>query len=227
MVLAIKNRLVQHDVWCFPLANQPQQIMYLKSLPNNLSAIVLAAGQSRRMAPQNKLLLPFRGKPIIQFILDEILPLNFTEILVVIGFEENKIRQILHDYPVRFIFNSDYEKGMSTSIKAGLSQARPNVDGFMIFLGDMPRIDRKVLKNQIKCFYKDPNHSIVVPVVRNRRGNPVIFARKYRNELLGLTGDSGARSVIEKFPERVTEVEIQNERLLMDIDTWQDYENQA
>lgn len=189
-----------------------------ESSPNNLSAIVLAAGQSRRMAPQNKLLLPFRGKTVIQTVLDAIVPLGFVEILVVTGFEKNRIEEALRDYRVRLVFNADHEQGMATSIAAGISEARTNSDGFMIFLGDMPWIEQEVLRRQIQTFYGSPEESIVVSVFEKRRGNPVIFAQKYRNELLKLRGDRGARSVMERYPEKVIEVPVRDERALNDLD---------
>ncbi len=199
--------------------------MTQKSPHNNLSAIVLAAGHSGRMFPENKLLLPYRGKTIVQTVLDEIVPLNFTEILVVTGFEEKKIRETLQDYPVRFIYNPDYAKGMAASIKAGILEAKSTVDGYMIFLGDMPWIDQNVIKIQIQSFYSKSQSAIVVPAFQKRRGNPVIFARKYKNDLTGLTRESGARPVVEKFEDQVIEVQTKSERLLFDIDTWEDYEN--
>jgi molybdenum cofactor cytidylyltransferase len=198
--------------------------MNQKVLQNNLSAIILAAGQSGRMAPENKLLLPFPQKTIIQKVLDEIVPLNFTQILVVIGFEKDKLMEVLKDYPARFYFNPYYNRGMSTSIQVGISQTKPDIDGYMIFLGDMPWIDQNLLKTLIQTFYTGPESAIVVPAFKKRQGNPVIFSKKYKKELLSLKGDRGARSVIKKFPDRIIEVQIQNERLLLDIDTWEDFE---
>lgn len=198
--------------------------MNQKLLQNNLSAIVLAAGQSGRMAPENKLLLPFPKKTIIQRVLDEIVPLNFIQILVVLGFEKDKLMEVLKDYPARFYYNPNYKRGMSSSIQVGISQTKPNVDGYMIFLGDMPWIDQNLLKTLIQTFYTKPKTTIVVPAFQKRQGNPVIFSKKYKKDLLSLKGDRGARSVIKKFQDQVIEVQIQNERLLLDIDTWEDFE---
>lgn len=199
--------------------------MNQKSSPNNLSAIILAAGQSQRTFPKNKLLLPYRGKTIIQTVLDKITPLNFAEILVVVGFEQNKMKKALQNFPLRFVHNPNYESGMATSIGVGISQSQPYVDGYMILLGDMPWIDQTVLKNLIRSFYTNPASAIVAPSFQKRRGNPVIFSKKYRDDLLSLSGDSGARPVMQKFQDQVIEVQVENERLLMDIDTLEDYEN--
>lgn len=199
--------------------------MNQKSTTNNLSAIVLAAGKSGRMAPENKLLLPFRKETVIQSVMNEIIPLNFIQILVVTGFKRDKLMELLRDYPVRFYYNPDYEEGMSTSIQVGISRTKSDVDGYIIFLGDMPWIDQSMLKTLINSFYRNPSEAIVVPVFQERKGNPVIFAKKYKKELLSLKGDHGARSIIEKFQDQVIEVQILSERLLLDIDTWEDYEN--
>jgi molybdenum cofactor cytidylyltransferase len=195
-----------------------------KSHPNNLSAIILAAGQSQRTAPENKLLLPFGSKTIIQTVLDKIRLLKFTEILVVTGYEESEVKETLRNYRVQFVHSYDYEKGMAASIKIAISRANSNVDGYMILLGDMPWIDQTVLKNLIRSFYTQPESAIVVPSFRKRQGNPVIFSKKYKKELLALEGDQGARSIIEEFKNQVIEVQVENERLLLDIDTWKDYE---
>ena len=192
---------------------------------NNLSAIILAAGQSGRMAPENKLLLPFQRKTIIQCVMNEIIPSNFQQILVVIGFEKDRLIQILRDYPARFYYNPDYEQGMSTSIRVGVSQTKPDVDGYAIFLGDMPWIDQSMLKTLIQSFYTRPEAAIVFPAFGKRQGNPVIFSKKYKKELLSLKGDRGGRSIIKRFSDQIIEVQIKNERLLLDIDTWEDYEN--
>jgi molybdenum cofactor cytidylyltransferase len=199
--------------------------MSQKKFPNNLSAIVLAAGQSRRMSPENKLLLPFQSKTIIQKVLDNVVSLAFTQILVVMGFEKDRLIEVLQDYPARFYYNPDYKRGMSTSIQVGISQTKPDVDGFMIFLGDMPWINQNMLKTLIQAFYTKPASAIVVPAFQERQGNPVIFSQEYKKELLSLKGNYGARSVVKKFQDQVIEVQLPNERLLLDIDTWEDYEN--
>jgi len=199
--------------------------MNQKTPSNNLSAIVLAAGKSARIAPENKLLLPVQGKTIIQKVVEEIIPLKFPEVLVITGFEQDKIKKALQDYPVRLIRNPDYEQGMSASIRLGMLKAKSDIDGYMIFLADMPWIDQNTLKTLIRFFYTNPESTIVVPVFQKRRGNPVIFSKKYENDLLSLDGDSGARPIIKKFQDQVIEVPIPSERLLLDIDTWEDYEN--
>ena len=178
-----------------------------------------------RTSPANKLLLPFQGKTIIQTVVDEIIPLNFAEILLITGHEEDKVIAALQGYEVRFVYNVNHALGIATSIKAGIAKSKPEVDGYMIVLGDMPWIDQTALKSLVRSFYAEPDSAIVVPVHDKRRGNPVIFARKYRNQLSKLDGDNGARSIINKFGPQVIEVQIKNERLLMDIDTWEDYEN--
>jgi molybdenum cofactor cytidylyltransferase len=199
--------------------------MNQKSPRINLSAIILAAGKSVRTSPTNKLLLPFRRKDIIRIVADGIMSINFKDVLVVTGFEEDRIRTALQGYPVRFIHNADFDEGMGVSIRTGVTHSRPETDGYMIVLGDMPWIDRTVLKIMIQSFYTNPDSAVVVPVYKSRRGNPVIFSRKYRDNLSKLSGDSGARSVIQEFENQVIEVPAKNERLLMDIDTVKDYEN--
>lgn len=155
--------------------------------------------------------------------MDKIIPLNFEEILVVIGHEKSRMRKALQDYQVQFVYNPDYKQGMATSIVAGVSEAGSTTDGYIIFLGDMPWIDPVVLEIQIKTFYDNPKSAIVVPVFQQRRGNPVIFAKTYRKDLLRLSGDNGARVIVEKFEDQVIEISIDREQQLKDVDGWEDY----
>ena len=103
-----------------------------------ITAIVLAAGLSKRMGKANKMLLPYKGKPVIAVTVDNIVAAGVSDIVVVTGFEQEKIQEVLNTRPVRIMSNPDYEKGMTTSIQKGIAHAKGN--GYMICLGDMIHI---------------------------------------------------------------------------------------
>jgi|SRR5690554_701409 molybdenum cofactor cytidylyltransferase len=183
------------------------------------TAIVLAAGQSTRMGEENKLLLPFRNKTILETVVDTLLSVPVEEIVIVTGFEDRQIRDVLASYHVRVAYNPEFAAGMSTSIRRGILAIGPEVDGYMICLADMPGIKASTIKRLLDVFSVQKEPSIVVPTIDGHRGHPVIFHRAFRNQLLQLHGDTGAREVILNHPEAVVEVTVDDEGIFQDIDT--------
>lgn len=190
---------------------------------NTITAIILAAGRSQRMGKRNKLLLPFRGKTVLETLLDSLVSLPFREILAVTGHDEAAVQNLLQNYPLKRIHNPDYRRGMSTSLKKGLFAADPGTAGFLICLGDMPLLSADLLVEMAQRFVAAPAPAIVVAAYRGRRGNPVIFSRHFLSEMMALEGDRGARSVLEAHPEAVIEVAVEDENIFRDIDTEEDY----
>jgi molybdenum cofactor cytidylyltransferase len=195
----------------------------LKKTPHNISAIVLAAGSSQRMKGHNKLLLPFRGKTMIQTVVEKIVSSKINDISVVTGYQREEIEEDLTNYPVRLVWNSHFDKGMSTSIKAGILSANSLTSGYIIILGDMPFVTKRIIKKLTDTFYSGSHNAIIVPLYQGRRGNPVLFSKVYRIELLSLRGDIGARPVVEKNESEVIEVPIADEVVISDIDTYEEY----
>lgn len=189
-----------------------------------ITAIILAAGRSQRMGERNKLLLPFRGKTVLESVLDTVVSLPFREILVVTGHDGAVVQSILQNYPLKRVHNPDYRRGMSTSLKKGLSAADPGATGFLICLADMPLLSADLLMNLCNRFAAAPGPAIVAPVCRGWRGNPVIFSRHFSSEIMALEGDRGARSVIEAHPGAVIEAPVEDAEIFRDIDTKEDYE---
>ncbi len=189
-----------------------------------LSAIVLAAGESKRMG-KTKQLLPWGDSTIIERVVSNVLESEAGEIIVVLGCQAHSIAPRLADKPVKVVLNRDYRLGMSASIKCGLEHTSKDSDGVMIVLGDQPLIGTETINRLIGEFARS-RRGIVFPVYKKRMGHPVIFAARYKPELSGLTGDFGAKKIIESHPEDILEVEVNSESVIIDINTEKDYRSQ-
>jgi molybdenum cofactor cytidylyltransferase len=187
--------------------------------PRKIAAVVLAAGQSRRMGA-NKLVLTLEGKPVIRHVLDAIADSRIATAFVVLGHEPEQVRVALAQADARFVVNTDFDGGLSTSLKAGLAALPPDIDGAMIFLGDMPDIDPALIDRMIEAFDPGRMQAIVVPKRKGRRGHPVLWGKGFFPLLLQETqGDSGARHLIGQYADWVAEIEAEDDGVLVDLDT--------
>jgi molybdenum cofactor cytidylyltransferase len=187
-----------------------------------IAAIVLAAGRSSRMGPRNKLLESADGKTMIGRVVEAAIACGADPIVVVTGFEADRIEEALRGRAVTFAFNSAFAEGMSTSIKTGLKTLPESCAGALILLGDMPEIDGRDLKALIAAFTSKGRSAISVPVRDGRRGNPVLWGASYFAEMMRLGGDKGAKSLIAKHEEHVTEVPVDSDAIFADVDTPED-----
>jgi molybdenum cofactor cytidylyltransferase len=189
-----------------------------------ISAIILAAGESKRMG-EPKQLMPFGQSTILEKAIDNLLSSAVNEIIVVLGYKAEEVLKTIATKPVKIAINPDYKQGMSTSIIAGLSLIARQAQAVMLALGDQPLVDSQTINQLIEEFY---NHDkgIVVPTYHGKRGHPVIFAIKYKQKLLELTGDIGGREVIKDHPDDILEVAVDSESVISDIDTINDYRSQ-
>jgi len=186
-----------------------------------VSAILLGAGESKRMG-SNKLLLPWGRKIIFEQCLDTLLRSKVKEVIVVINERIKSKVNGLKDRKAKVVTNLYYRRGMSTSIRVGLKVMDPDSRGILIALGDQPFLKARTINALIKAF-SHWTGGIIVPSFRGKRGHPVIFPRKYEKELLKLKGDMGGRSILEDHPKDVKAVRVRSEGVLKDIDTWEDY----
>ena len=194
-----------------------------------ISAIILAAGESRRMGVQNKLLLQIDSEVLIRKFVKSVSNSLVDAVLVVVGFEAEKIKAVLHDQSVKFVENPSYEEGMTTSIQSGVKASSNESTGLMICLADMPFAETSDLNLLIQAFndYRSTESSlIIVPVFQGKRGNPVLFSEEFRDKILTHKGE-GCREIVRQFPHYVKEVCMENDNLLRDIDTPEDYENNS
>jgi molybdenum cofactor cytidylyltransferase len=186
---------------------------------HKIAAVVLAAGQSRRMGA-NKLVLTLEGKPVVRHVLDAIGRSRIETAFVVLGHEAEQVRAALAQADARFVVNRDFDGGLSTSLKAGLAALPPDVDGAMIFLGDMPDIDPALIDRMIEAFDPGRMQAIVVPKRAGRRGHPVLWGKGFFPLLQQETqGDAGAKHLIGQYADWVAEIEAEDDGVLVDLDT--------
>jgi molybdenum cofactor cytidylyltransferase len=185
----------------------------------NVAAIVLAAGRSTRMGGPNKMLAELSGKKLVRIATEQALASKASEVIVVTGHQAELVEQALNGLKVKFVRNPDFAGGLASSVKAGISAVSASVDGAVICLGDMPLIDAQLIDRLIEAFAPDRGNLIVVPVAEGRRGNPVLWSRRFFSELMTLDGDIGARHLITKHGEAVAEVPVEGDSAFLDIDT--------
>ncbi len=189
-------------------------------LAPRVAALVLAAGQSRRMGTLNKLLIGIDGKPMVRHVAEAVQGSQARPIIVVTGHEREKVEAALSGVGVaRFVFNPDYAQGLSTSLKQGLAALPAGTEGAVVCLGDMPKVAASEIDRLIAAFNALEGRGICVPTRRGKRGNPVLLASRLFPELSSVSGDVGARDVIAAHPELVVEVEMDGDGVLTDIDT--------
>ena len=190
-----------------------------------ITAIVPAAGMSTRMG-QNKLLLPFQGKPLIGHAVDTLLASAVAEVIVVLGHDAGKLREKLAGKQVRFVDNPSYREGLSTSVRAGINAVSAQAVGIMIYLADQPLLEPDEVNLLIRAFAEARNahKNIVVPVYHGQRGNPVIVDVSYKEAILDVVGETGCRRVIKRNPDRVLVVEMETDHAIRDVDTMEEYE---
>jgi molybdenum cofactor cytidylyltransferase len=184
-----------------------------------IAAVVLAAGRSTRMAPANKLLVPFGGAPMVTRAVDAALASQADPVIVVVGHDAPKVREALGARTVRVVENPDFADGLSTSVRAGLAALPSDVDGALFMLGDMPRVTAVHLDRLIAAFNPAEGRAICMPTFRAKRGNPVLWASRFFPELATLSGDAGARGLIGQHSDQLCEVEMADGGVLLDVDT--------
>jgi molybdenum cofactor cytidylyltransferase len=140
-------------------------------------------------------------------------------VIVVTGHQAEQVEKALQGLNVKFVRNPSFAQGLAGSVKAGVAAVPGDADGAVICLGDMPLIDAHLIDRLIEAFAPDRGNLIAVPVSDNRRGNPVLWSRRFFNELMTLDGDIGARHLIARHSEAVAEVPVEGHGAFLDIDT--------
>jgi molybdenum cofactor cytidylyltransferase len=190
-----------------------------------VGALLLAAGQSRRMGGPNKLLAeipgssPGTGVPMVARVAQRLLASRARPIVAVLGNRADEIDAALGRLPVERVRNPDFADGLSTSLKRGLAALPGDLDAAIVCLGDMPLISGRHLDRLIAAFNPLEGRAIVVPTHHGKRGNPVLWAKRFFPEMARISGDVGARHLIGEHAELVAEVEMDDDAILVDIDT--------
>ena len=185
-----------------------------------IAALVLGAGRSRRMAPHNKLLVADRtGKPMIARVVDNVLSSNARPVLVVTGHQAEQVQHALGGRPVRYVHAPEYAEGLSASLKAGIAAVPAECAAALVCLGDMPLVTGRMINKLLGAYDPEEGRLIVLPTFRGKQGNPMLWDRRFFQEILQISGDSGARFLLGKHLEAVTEVEMADDAVLRDFDT--------
>jgi molybdenum cofactor cytidylyltransferase len=185
----------------------------------HVAALVLAAGRSTRMGAVNKMLAEIGGKPLVRIAAEQAVASHAQPVIVVTGHEREKVEAALKGLPVRFVHNPDYAEGLGTSLKAGIASVPEEADAAVVCLGDMPQVDAALINRLIAAFDPERGALVVVPSIDGRRGNPVVWSRRFFHDLMTIQGDVGARHLIGNYAEAVVEVPVAGEAALTDVDT--------
>ena len=186
-----------------------------------ISAILLAAGESKRMG-EFKQLLPFRGKTFVATCVDNLLASGVDEVVVVTGHRADDVKEALRGRKVKFTHNQQYQSGMSSSIKQGLRAASADARGCLIALVDQPQIPVEVFRQVIEA-YQQRTPLIAIASSAGRRGHPIIFGMRLRDEVLGMDDGIGLKQVIQGHREEVELIEVATQLVLVDFDVPEDY----
>lgn len=187
--------------------------------PPRIAGILLAAGTSSRMGT-NKLTLPVNGLPLVRHVAQAALAAHLDPLIVVTGHEGAAVRQALAGMAATFVQNDEYAGGLSTSLRAGLRAVPADRDGALVLLGDMPAVTASLITKVVAAFDPRAGRAICVAKAANGvRGHPVLWGREFFAEIQTLTGDKGARVLLDRHAGEIAEVDAGDDAPLIDIDT--------
>lgn len=187
----------------------------------NIAAIILAAGLSRRMG-ENKLLLQAEGQPMVRRAAALCQAAGLHPIIAVLGHQAMLVQHALAGLPVHCVLNENFASGMASSLTTGLAALPAETAAVLVCLGDMPLVTLDDISALCAAFAPEEGRAICIPVHDRRRGNPVLLGHQIFAELASISGDQGAKTIIQKHAELVVEVPA-GSGVLMDIDTPEAY----
>ena len=185
-----------------------------------VAAVVLAAGRSSRMGARHKLLLPGRdGKPMVARVVDALLGSPLRPVLVVLGHRAAEVEAALANRPVMRVHAADWQSGLAGSLRAGIAAVPAEAHAALVCLGDMPLVTPRTVSRLLDAYDRDEGRLIVVPTFGGQLGNPVLWDRRFFPDILALSGDRGARPLLDRFAEHVATVAMDDDAVLRDVDT--------
>ena len=187
--------------------------------PKRIAGVVLAAGRSTRMGGPNKLLAEIARRPLVRIVAEEALASRADPVIIVAGHQRAEVEKALAGLRVRIVHNPDFAEGLGTSLRAGIAAVPADSDAAIVCLGDMPRVDAALMNRLIAVFDPDRGALVVVPTFEGKRGNPVLWSRRFFPDLMAIEGDVGARHLIGRYSEAVAEVPVEGKATLIDVDT--------
>jgi molybdenum cofactor cytidylyltransferase len=196
---------------------QPREMKRQSPAPR-IAAIVLGAGRSSRMGGPNKLLAELDGKALIRHAVEAATQAGLEQTILVTGYLADEVSAKVTDLGIKAVHNPDYADGMAGSIRTGVSALTDDIDAVIVLLGDMPRVDAHTLAKLVSLYTNDENCLIATATADGKRGNPVLWDKRFFGALKSLSGDIGAKHLIAENPGFVSEVEI-GEAARLDLDT--------
>ena len=186
-----------------------------------ITALILAAGQSKRMG-QPKMLLPWGETTILEKVIATFKAAGIEDILVITGADRERVEALIGD-SARTIFNPDYAEGeMLSSVQAGLAGLKPEVEAILIGLGDQPQVRESSVRSVVHA-YRESGASLVVPSYKMRRGHPWLVTRPHWDEILHMPVSTSLRNFLNRHADEIQYVELETSSILQDLDTPEDY----
>jgi molybdenum cofactor cytidylyltransferase len=204
--------------------HQKKKLRCWKNSMAEVTALVLAAGLSRRMGSPNKMLLELEGKPLIAWVLERLRQSSPAEIIVV-GSELSLpyLRRVVPT-DLLLVDNPNYKTGMTSSIKVGTAAMKNHQHGIMVCLADQPLIQAATYQKLLQSFGQSSDEKVItVPFYEEKKGNPVIFSSHYRDQILLHSEPEGCKGIVQANRSHLQKVKVGDAAILMDIDTPEDY----
>ena len=196
-----------------------------------ISAILLAAGESKRMEDENKLVKEIDGTPLITYAVKNILGSAVDELIVVLGHEKIIIENIIEkNKKIKFVYNESYQKGISTSIIKGLNSISKKTKAFFICMGDMPDVNQSIYNKLIKTRYNynkelssDKKKEIFIPTFEGKKGNPILCSKFILEKIINFDEDFSAKKITEENEDKILYVPVKSNGIILDFDTKDDF----
>lgn len=196
-------------------------------MTQSIGAIILAAGTSSRMG-QLKQLLPLKGRPLLEHVIEKVLAENFNEIVTVVGYESEKIKKeiLIENRRFRWILNEDFSTGQSSSLKKGIVSIDEKTSGIMVFLGDLPFCSQETIHSIYELGSEMlklcQNSFVIQPVYKGNPGHPAFFGHVDKKLFFELEGDQGAKIIMDRIQVH-KKLSVEDEGIQFDIDTPEAY----
>ena len=182
-----------------------------------ISSILLAAGKSKRMGGENKLIKKYKNILLINHSINNILNSSIDEVIIVLGYQKEIIEKMVNkNKKIKLVFNKNFESGMASSIKIGLNNISENSKAFFICLADMPFINQNIYNKMIRAIN---SKEIIVPIHDNQQGNPVLFSINIKKEIMKIDGDVGAKKILEQNKEKIFNLHFNDKAIISDFNT--------